>query len=130
MVGSPLHLRDGGADGSGGAKTILDGAVLVSRAGHLLGSIQVADVLRCGHRGRRTRRLRPFESAFGGLYTRIVRDGLHPKFSTAIAANVVQPLFCTVYPREINTSRAFECCRVTDKFQDQLDSDVLTSTPV
>ena len=46
MVGSWRHLQDGEIRGAGEMKETSDGGVLVTRGGHLLGSIEVADRLR------------------------------------------------------------------------------------
>ena len=45
-VGSWMHLRDEGIQGVDSLQGTSEGAVLVTRGGHLLGSIQVADLLR------------------------------------------------------------------------------------
>jgi heavy metal translocating P-type ATPase len=45
-VGNWMHLRDERICGAGASQGSSDGAVLVTRGGHLLGSIQVADLLR------------------------------------------------------------------------------------
>ncbi|HUJ32945.1 MAG TPA: cation-translocating P-type ATPase [Candidatus Acidoferrum sp.] len=45
-VGSWMHLRDERIQGADATHGTSDGAVLVTRAGHLLGSIHVADLLR------------------------------------------------------------------------------------
>jgi len=45
-VGSWMHLRDEGIQGVDSLQATSNGAVLVTRGGHLLGSIQVADLLR------------------------------------------------------------------------------------
>ena len=46
VVGNFLHLQHEGIKDSGATQEGSDGAVLVTRAGHLLGSIRVADLLR------------------------------------------------------------------------------------
>ena len=45
-VGNWMHLRDEGIQGADALQGTSDGAVLVTRGGHLLGSIHVADLLR------------------------------------------------------------------------------------
>ncbi len=45
-VGNWMHLRDERIQGADGMQGTSDGAVLVTRGGHLLGSIHVADLLR------------------------------------------------------------------------------------
>jgi heavy metal translocating P-type ATPase len=45
-VGNWVHVRDGGISGADSAKITSDGSVLVTRGGHLLGTIRVADLLR------------------------------------------------------------------------------------
>ena len=46
MIGNWIHLRDEGIQGADALQGTSDGAVLVTRGGHLLGSIRVADLLR------------------------------------------------------------------------------------
>lgn len=46
VVGNWIHLQDEGIKGADGMQGTSDGAVLVTRGGHLLGSIHVADLLR------------------------------------------------------------------------------------
>jgi Cd2+/Zn2+-exporting ATPase/Cu+-exporting ATPase len=46
VVGNLLHLQHEGINGTAAAQETSDGAVLVTRGGHLLGSIRVADLLR------------------------------------------------------------------------------------
>ena len=45
-VGNWMHLQDEGLTGAAAMQATSDGAVLVTRGGHLLGSIRVADLLR------------------------------------------------------------------------------------
>ena len=45
-VGNWMHLRDEGIHGADALRATSDGAVLITRGGHLLGSIHVADLLR------------------------------------------------------------------------------------
>ena len=45
-IGNWMHFRDGGIPGADALQGTSDGAVLVTRSGHLLGSILVADLLR------------------------------------------------------------------------------------
>jgi heavy metal translocating P-type ATPase len=45
-VGNWMHFRDERVQGADGLQGISDGAVLVTRGGHLLGSIRLADLLR------------------------------------------------------------------------------------
>ena len=46
VVGNWMHLQDEGLKGAAATRGTSDGAVLVTRGGHLLGSIRVADLLR------------------------------------------------------------------------------------
>jgi P-type E1-E2 ATPase len=46
VVGNWMHLREGRIDGAGGTHGTSDGAILVTRGGHFLGSVRVADLLR------------------------------------------------------------------------------------